>query len=208
MNTNFNDLTDCTHKDTVETNMDNEITTIPGESKFILDCNTFLGSFKSKLASLHLNEKTTNEIYKLCGELINQAHILNISLIEENPEAHPSQILSKSKDFICDKLHENSSAYRRKVKCDGNQMFVQPKELSLGVKWEMLREKTTKIAVPKLTQCKFQYISIVETLKVLFKREDFRKTYYEYNSNRGHTCTEGIFEDFCCGNLHRENQLF
>lgn len=203
----MNGSTQC---DIVSSKIDNEIDcTVPEKSKFILDFNVFFGSFRSRLANLHLNGKTTNEIYMLCSELVNQTQIFNAGLLEEDPEADPMHVLSKSTEYICDKLHENQTAYHRKTKCNQNKFFVEPKELSLGVKWEMLRDKVTKISTPKQTQCKFQYISIVETLQALFKREDFRKTYWEYNSNlRGHVCTEGTFEDFCCGRAFSKNQLF
>lgn len=192
-------------------NVDNEIEiSIPEKSKLFLDYNDFFISFKKRISDLSINDRTKNEIYKLCIDLVKQTENFNANLIDDDPEADPKQILGISTEYICGKLDEYSSAYRRREKCRENPLYVEPKELSLGLKWEMLRDQATKIAVPKLTECKFQYISIVDTLQALFLREDFREAYFKYNSSShtDHACVEGVFKGFCCGKVFSKNQLF
>lgn len=178
-----------------------------GKSKHMSDFNNFLSSFTKRITSLHLNEKTNNALYQLCSDLIKHFRDFNIGLMLDDVEADPKQILSISTGFICDKLDQCSSAKQRKIKYEKNSLFVPPQELSLGLKWEMLRDIKTKIAVPRLTQCKYQYIPFVDTITALFQREDFRRVYFEYNS-RNHVCKDDCVKDLCCGEVFKENQLF
>lgn len=66
---------------------------------------------------------------------------------------------------------------------ENNISFIPCKEYSLGAKYETLRDKDIKIVVSKLTQYKFQYISIVETLRVLFDRHDFLEIYFDLSKS-------------------------
>lgn len=209
--TNFYSLSECQKTDeTTLIDVDNEID-IPmlKKSKIVSDFNTFFASFTQRLTNLRLTDKTNNALYELCGDLVKNTQIFNVGLIEDECGADPKNVLEISSEFICSKLNECSTAKRRKKKCEQSQLYVPPQELSLGLKWEMLRDKMTKITTPQLNQCKFQWISIVDTVSSCFEREDFRKVYWEYNlTSRDHVCVEGVFKDVCCGKLYKENQLF
>lgn len=182
------------------------------KAKCIYDFDKFFGSLTQRIAKLHLNEESNNEIYKICRALIKQMQNLSTDLLTNDPNVDPRQIIDASTQFVCDKLDGYSTAYKRKKKVGSNDLFVPSEELSLGLKWEMLRDKKSKISMPKLTHCKFQYVSIVDTVRALFKRNDFREAYlkhnFDTNSSTRHTCTEGIYRDFCCGKVFKKNTLF
>lgn len=48
----------------------------------------------------------------------------------------------------------------------------------------------------------------METLRSLFKNDDFIKIYLEHNTSKDHTCEKGKFRDFCCTETYQLNELF
>lgn len=195
-------------KEVVSTNIDNELDCYNNKSKS--DFDNFFTLLVQRVTNLHLNDKTNNEIYRVCGDLVKQIQIFNNSLLDDDPAADPKQVFNASSEYVHGKFQTKSSASRRQKECTKNPLFVPPDELSLGLKWEMLRDKSTKIAVPRLTNCKYAYIPITDSIRALFKRDDFRKVYWEYNTipNGRHTCVDSTFEDFCCGRVYSKNELF
>lgn len=168
--------------------------------------------FARQILDLHLSNKINNEIYRLCKDLVTNTQCLNKSLFRDGFEVDPVQVIDASNDFICSKLDEYSTTYKRTEKYKNNVQFVSPVELSLGVKWEKVRDDKLKISVSKLTPCKFQYISIIETLNALFKRNDFREAYIKYNFDKQtkdrHVCISETYKDFCCGKVFAQNEFF
>lgn len=206
---NFYSLSECIESnEAVSTDVDNEIDCYNNKSKLHLD--GFINSMMQRISNLHLNGKANDEIYKLFGDLVKQIQTFNVNLLNEDPAADPKQVLNATTEYIYGKFYSKSSAYRRQNENKTNPLFVAPKELSLGLKWEMVRDKLTKTAVPRLTNCKFTYIQITDIIQALFKRDDFRQVYWEYNSNSNdrHRCVEGVLKDFCCGRVYSKNELF
>lgn len=151
--------------------IDNEIDCYNNKSK--LDLDDFITSVEQLLSKLHLNGKANDEIYSICGDFVKQIQSFNVNLFHDDPVADPKQILKASTEYIYGKFYSKSSAYRRQKENKGKSSFVAPNELSLGLKWEMVRDKFTKTAVPRLTNCKFAYIPITDLIQALFKRDDF-----------------------------------
>lgn len=188
--------------------IDNEIDCYNNKSKS--DFDDFFTLMVQRITNLHLNDKTNDEIYHICADLVKQIQNSNINLLNDDRTAEPKQVFIASTEYIYGKFQTKSSAYRRQKENKKNPLFVPPVELSLGLKWEMLRDKSTKIAVPRLSPCKFAYIPITDQIQALFKRNDFREAYWKCNSNSndGHSCVEGVFKDFCCGRVCSKNELF
>lgn len=176
---NFYSLSECEAVESwVQLDNDNKIDCArPENYTTVMDFNLFFSSFTNRVCKLHLNNKTNDEIYRLCKDLAMNTLCLQKGLLKENSGADPVEVIDTTTHFICGKFEEYSTAYKRTKEYKSNELFVSPKELSLGLKWERVRDKKSKIAVPKLTPRKFQYISIVDTIESLFKREDFRKAY-------------------------------
>lgn len=203
---NFYPLDDC-RESNISIDVENEIECPSEKSKLILEFNEFFARFTQRITKLNVNDQTKNEIYVLCADLIKQTQTVNCAIFVEEPESDVKQVLDATTEFVCGKLVERSTAYRRQNILKKNELFVPCQEYSLGVKWEMLRDKTSQISVPRLTQCKFQYISIIDTIKALFKRDDFRDAYFEYNLNRK-DCKKGVYNDIRCGSMFSKNELF
>lgn len=150
--------------------IDNEIEcSNPEKSKVFIDFNHFVDSMTKRIKNLLLNDKANNEIFKLFSELVKQSQAINSSLFADYPDAEHNQILEMSTEYVCGKLRDYSTAYsyRRQKDYEKNELFVCPKEYSLGLKWEMKRDTITKVAVPRMTECKFSYVSMVDSLKAV-----------------------------------------
>lgn len=52
-----------------------------------------------------------------------------------------SQALDMGTKLICDKLSERSSNSKRARVYESNKLYVPPQQLSLGVRWDMVKEK-------------------------------------------------------------------
>lgn len=118
------------------------------------------------------------------------------------------QALTSCTEFACTSLQKYSSARKRKHRCEGDQFYVAPRSLAIGTRFEM-RKTTNQSAAPTRLQCKFAYVPITNTLRTLFRNEQFLRTYLEYNQNggNGHRCIDHEYIDFCCGAIHQKNKL-
>lgn len=80
--------------------------------------------------------------------------------------------------------------------------------MAIGVRSEMIADKEKHSSYPEIVQCTFQYVSIIDTIRSLFLREDVLQAYQSYNSETNHTCESGEFSRFCCGSAFKTNELF
>lgn len=88
-------------------------------------------------------------------------------------------------------------------------MYVPPQQLTLGVRWDMVKYKGAIVSSPTLLQCNImQYVSISETIINLFKRQGFRNSYMKYNQSNENQPTEEIYIDFRSGSFFKTNELF
>lgn len=82
--------------------------------------------------------------------------------------------------------------------------------MAIGTRFESIKKKVSKSAVPFRLQCHFSYVSILDTLRSLFSNVEFLRTYLEFNKfeGNGHKCTRGEYINFCCGSLYQSSALY
>lgn len=170
------------------------------------DCQ--IQQLSSEIISLGLSQKQSNAVFTLCISLIAKNNYINTQMFKNNVVMKPEEICTLTADFITDKLSCFKTTYKYKATVARNSLFVPPQQKILGTRFEMKRIKAENIAVPKVIQSKMQYISIIETITSLFQRQDFRDAFFTHNKNGKHQCTDGVYTDFCCGNLYKKNGLF
>lgn len=165
------------------------------------------------MTAMNLSQQDTDRIYVLFDELTQKTKEFYMTLLEQNSSISPSHLLEQSADVILNQLKQQSNVRKRNIKVSEDEMYVKPQEIAIGLRWERtkVKRKGRKIWAPRLIQSTFQFVSIVDTLRVLFNSKEFRDTYFEYNLNKDHKCTEGIFSDYCCGSafnteFFKENQ--
>lgn len=87
-------------------------------------------------------------------------------------------------------------------------LYVPPKQIGIGTRFELERHKQMNIAIPQRIQSKLEYVSIVDTIKSLFQQEQFKSVYFEHNSEGGHRCIDNVYERFCCGAKYQTTEIY
>lgn len=137
-----------------------------------LDMEEFLTSFIANINSLAVNIQTKDRIFSSYSELIRKVHELNVCLLNDNNGMNAVHASSMSTDFVCKTFKRFETKYKRDKHFETNDKYVAPEEMAMGLRWDLVRVEN--VPVPRLIPCKFQYVSIIETIKSLFSREDFR----------------------------------
>lgn len=168
----------------------------------------FLSLFNNELCGLMLGQEASNVIYKLCINLVRKMRQFQIHLINEDNGMNTAQALDMSANAVCNKLSEYSTNFKRCQQFSSSEMYVAPQQLSLGVRWDMVKERGATVSLPTLLQCKYQYVAITKTIIALFQREDFRNAYLNYNQSNDKKSAQPIYTDFCSGSVFKTNELF
>lgn len=165
-----------------------------------------ISHFTTGISKLRLNHDKTNKIYGLVQDFVTHHNTFIKTLIASGNKMECSQLLDFSSSLVCAKLAEFNSQYKRKKKCEEYEEYIAPKELAVGVRWELAKTKNHLMSVPRLVQCKYYYISIMETLASLFRNNDFRNMYF--NHNKAIKPANNIYSDFSSGTIFKSNELF
>lgn len=178
---------------------------------------TFLNNFKQSVMNLKLQDQQRDIIFELSEDLVRQTNQLSSNLMIDDEELTPVQAIETSSQFICAQLSQFKSAFKRNKIYSRSPNHVRPKEMAIGTRWELKKFRrinnitgTTKIIkIPRMIQCSFQYVSILETLKTLFGQDEFMRMYFEFNTggNR-HQCHDGRYESFTCGEIYKNSTFF
>lgn len=184
--------------------------TTSGKSKTIneFEMDKFLDGFNNELFALMLNQETTNKIHKMCIDLLNNVKQFSNHLINDENGMNSSQALDICTTFVYHKLSEYSTNYKRCKKSESSESYVPPQQLSLGVRWDIVKERVGTVSIPTLVSCKYQYVSITQSIINLFQQNDFRNAYLRYNESNENKSVRGVYSDFCSGSIFETNELF
>lgn len=172
--------------------------------------SSFLRDFTSEIDTLTLKQSDLNTIYKLVGNLVNEFKLVNTSLIEGENGLSPIQALDLTSKTAAKYFTKINSHYKRTNVVTSHPLYVPPRELGIGTRFELENDKENNGAIPQRIQSTFQYVSIVDTVNSLFKREEFKSVYFKHNSEGEsvHTCVKGVYERFCCGRKYKNSEFF
>lgn len=172
----------------------------------------FLNGFSNKIKSMILTNENTDQIFGLSINLIKEYTNLCRCLLNDAIGGKKNEVdnaLQVALDYVRDKLLKDSSTYKRHQTLTKNGLFVAPQEKVLGTHWEMVRDKSTNVSIPRLLPSKFHYIPMLQSIQYLFSQKEFKEMYFDYNlSEDRHRCTEGVYKHFCCGSLYKNCELF
>lgn len=169
---------------------------------------SFSESWTREILSLKLNQKESNQIFQLVGNLIEEIYTVNVDVLSDpNNEMSPRLIASMTKDLVRSELSLYDTAYKYQKKISASSLYVHPEEKAIGTRYEMEMNKQRGIAIPRLIQSKMQFVPITESLKAIFEKDDFLQIYLKYNDEK-HVCVEGEYKEFCCGTVFKKNELF
>lgn len=123
---------------------------------------------------------------------------------ESNPSVSQLYRMETVEKYVCDQLRKFTTEYRRNQMCLASQLYVAPLEKAIGLHFRSEFDRHQNAAHHNLHQSVFHYVPIIATLKSLFSNGDFVSAY----TNNGHSCTPGVYEKFCCGQLFRGSEFF
>lgn len=170
----------------------------------------FMGKLTRSIILLNLKQSDTNIVFKLCGDLIENVNKLNLTLINDDNGMTAPQVLGLTTELVRSKVFQFSSAFKRKQDMISDEFYVAPNEIAIGTRFELkkLKKNGKVLKIPRLMQSTFQYISILETIKTLFKCSDFHDLYFTHNNENDHICKSGQYKYFCCGDRFKKIELF
>lgn len=167
--------------------------------------------------NLKLQDQQLNTIFECYEELVRNSHQLILNLMDDDSELTPKQAVETSTQFICSQLSQFQTTYKRKKDYSSKSNYVHPREMAIGTRWEMKKFRRTYrrtnaskiIKIPRMIQCFFQYVPILDTLKSLFDQDEFSEMHFKYNSSDSrHMCQEGRYMSFCCGRTFKNSHFF
>lgn len=171
-----------------------------------------LDDFSKTVKGMFLTRENTDTIFNLSIRLIEEYTQLCCSLLNSrniNENNNNDSTLRMALDYVRSKLSENNSSYKRHQTLVKSGLFVAPQEKAIGTHWEMIRNKSSNVAIPRLLQSIFHYIPMLQIVQYLFNQNEFKKMYFDYNlSENGHRCIDGVYKHFCCGSLYKNCDLF
>lgn len=172
----------------------------------------FLNSLNQSIARMNLKQKDVDQIIRLCLDLAKEMRSLDMALMGDDVRLSPQEAINVTTDLVCKKLSALDTAYKRKQAFTSNEFFVPPTEVAIGNRMEMKRMKSRQtgkiIYIPRVIQCKFQYVPIVDTIRALFKCNEFLEMYTDFNAKKDHKCEIGTYRDFCCTKTFQDNTFF
>lgn len=85
---------------------------------------------------------------------------------------------------------------------------MKPTQSAMASKWSFKTKCGEDLTDHKVEHTTYQYIPITETLRSLLENDQFYESYFDFDHHRKHTCTDDVFENFCCGSVYKENPVF
>lgn len=180
---------------------DSQIKFVPNSVDSIFD--TFFSNFADEITGLRLSKKNTDEIYCQIEKFTKSI----IDLHGRFSDAMCTDTLSKTQSYVLNHIKSVKSVYRREKLLNGNPAYVAPIEKAIGLKWKTKISSELDLPDHQLVQTTFQIVPLKRQTEARFLDPEFKSTFFEYNKKR-HTCTDGIFEDYCCGNIGKSNPNF
>lgn len=169
------------------------------------DMKNFLTSLTSQISRLRLNHNKTNIIYELFTDFVTHLTCMNDRMVNSENGMNTSESLACASLFVRNTLSDCRTKYKRQKQFEKSETYALPQELAHGLRWDMVRDHNTLNAHPKLVQCKYSRIRIIDSLYSLFSREDFRRAYFESNDD---IQVPGVYTNFRSGSIFKSNEFF
>lgn len=193
---------DDTNSSPIVVTYDSKFDDFTVEAKVNAEIEAIVNDFLKNLSSINLNDKQLNSVLKFSELLIERFSTVLRDSLEDIGE-----IFDKF-GFLCRKFNERNTKPKRLKYLERNPLFVAAEKTSIGIKWKSKLDTTKEIPNHYLEQNDYSYASIIETIKSIVKRPGFVEVYLSYNLNKKHKCTEGTYEDYCCGKNAKKCPLF
>lgn len=165
--------------------------------------DSFFEDFVSSVRLMKLPEKSTDKIFSHVERFVLNCQKLCENLSPKHRQDEINSVVSLATVYAVKKLKGRNTAAKRRQFLKSRESYVEPVESAIGLTWKSKGACGREIVEHRLIQTTYQYVPILDTLKSLFMNPDFNKMYFDFNENRKHVCSDGIYEDFCCGSIYK-----
>lgn len=153
------------------------------------ELGTFIDNHVHRLTISHMQQDVLNDVINFSIDLVSKITEMNKKSMKNIKSTEEAEfILHSNEKMATSYLSQYATGYKRNKKFMFSPLYVAPQTISIN------------------DGDSFQYVSILDTLKNLFKSKSFRDTYFNYNEN--HECRENIYERYCCAQNFKKNILF
>lgn len=139
------------------------------------DSEQFFSQFSDETTKMGLTHANTNKIMELSKKLIETHTILILKALHIENEGNENTVktIKETAEHMNKELDEMSSTLKRLEVCRKNPLFVEPKEVTLSLKWRSKTYTDTDLPSNNLIPSACQYVSIRKTLSAVFSQPDF-----------------------------------
>lgn len=173
-------------------------------------CDEFYSTFFQEIIGMGLTAVNTDKIVKLSEKLIETQKNVLLKILKSENQSNDIivQRVNETSEYMTTQARQISTKARRIAQFRQNPMYVEPKEVSLGIKWRAKARSDTDLPLNKLVPSTCQFVSITETLRAIFSQQDFQSLYINYNLEEIHQCQNGVYTNFCCGSTYQSKPIF
>lgn len=157
---------------------------------------------------MQTSEKNIDKIFVAFTQLIEKYNYVIGQVIPSDLLQKLSSVLSSAKDYVVDKMKSRNTAKKRQKLIEKDEYYVTPIDCGIGLQWKSKVECGSDLAKHAIEQTCFQYVPMIKTLESIFNNDEFSQSFFDFNRNRKHVCVDNVYEDFCCGSIYRENNVF
>lgn len=158
----------------------------------------------TSLNSLTISRNQIKKIHDSVGNFISELTNHYILTIKSKKETNVEEVLKLSGKVVTNIIKKNGTSYKINKSYSEKPLYVPPIEKYLSDRWETKFDTHTNRPIKKLIQNTYQYVSIIETLKALFKIPGFYNNYFL----KDHICDSSKIKGFCCAKLFLKNNFY
>lgn len=167
--------------------------------------NLSIDGLLNQLNNIKMKHDDKNNIFRILSAITKHTCKISSRLIEEENGMNPLHAVNAACDYICGEIDTFKTRFKRQKKMSSNPLYVHPSERAVGVRIEMLLDKSTGDLMPHLIQSSLQTVSLIDTLNSFFACADNRRIYFDQEN---HLCDENTFSCFRCGDLYKNSRFF
>lgn len=168
----------------------------------------FFNQLNADILSIKTTEQNVNKIFRAFEQLIQNYDNLIKQTIPAEMSEKCSSALDAARNFVLEKIVSRNTAKKRQKIIENDGLYVKPMKSAVGTTWKTKTSCGSDLPSHELKQTTGEFVSVIAMLESFFGDDEFHKSYFDYNETRKHKCTEGVFEDFCCGSIFKGNPIF
>lgn len=122
----------------------------------------------NELNDIKMKNSDKDNIFRLLSAITKHTCKITSRLIKENNGMESLHAVNAACDYICSEIETFKSRFKRRKKMTSKPMYVEPIERAVGVRVEMIFDKSTRKERPCLIQSSLQHVPLIETLNAFF----------------------------------------